>query len=352
MNYFSKISASHYVLPKESLTDEALAERFDPKKVKGISKLSGIRERRIAPEGTTAADLGYEAARRLLESEGIDRSDFDMIIFVTQTPDYILPGNSFIVHERLGLPSACGAFDTSMGCAAMPYGLSISNGLIASGQCRKILLIFSDTISKLVYPKDRSLVTLHGDGAAAFVIEKAEDAYGFEFADIGVDSSNWKQLLVPAGGARLPKSADTRKETVDASGICTTAESLQMNGAAVFHFAISTIPSAIRASLEKRQLSLDSCRYVLLHQANKMMLDNIYNQLKVPEEKRFFFMEKIGNLSLASTPVLLAEALRQGKFAEGGRALMAAFGVGLTWGVFSVNFEAHSVRASRASTDL
>ncbi len=352
MNYISKISASHYVLPKETLTNETLAGRFDAAQLERISKLSGIKERRIAPTGVTSADLGYEAAERLLKSENIGRSDFDMLIFVTQTPDYILPGNGFVVHQRLGLPATCGAFDSSMGCAAMPYGLSIADGLIASGRCKKILLIFADTVSKLIYPKDRSLMTLHGDGAAAFVIEKADGAYGFEFADIGTDSANWKQLIVPAGGARTPRSEDTKKENVDGAGICTTPESLQMNGLAVFHFAISTIPSAARASLEKHGLTLDDCRFVLLHQANKMMLEHIYNQLKVPKEKRFFFMENIGNLSGASTPVLLAEALRQGKFAEGGRALMAAFGVGLTWGIFSVNFAPNSVRASQASTEL
>ncbi len=352
MKYFSKITASHYVLPSKVLTNDDLAERFDPKKVKSIAKLSGITQRRVAPEGMTASDLAVAAAQRMIESENIDRASIDMVVFVTQTPDYILPATAFIVHEKLGLSKDCGAFDLSMGCPAMPYALSVVNGLIASGQCKKVLLIFSETITRLVYPKDRSLVTLHGDGAAAFILEAADGDYGFEFADIHSDSSGWKHLLVPAGGMKQRISEETKKETTDESGICTTPESLQMNGAAVFHFSISEIPPAVKASLQKHSLSLDDCKLVLFHQANKMMVDSIYNALQVPQEKRFFFMEQIGNLSAASTPVLLAEALRQGKLDGGGRVLLASFGVGLTWGVFSLNFAPGSVKASQASTEL
>jgi len=352
MQYFSKITASHYVLPKDTLTDEELSKRFDAKKIRGISKLSGITERRVAPAGVTAADLGHAAAQRLLDSNGIDRAGFDMLIFVSQTQDYKLPATAFVIHERLDLPRSCGAFDLSMGCAAMPYALSVANGLIASGQCRKILLVFAETISKLIYRNDRSLIPLHGDGAAAFVLEKTDGDYGFEFAEIGADSSGWKHLIVPAGGMRLPSCAQTAEEITDETGICTTKDHLQMNGAAVFHFSISVIPEAIREALKKHALTSSDCRFVLLHQANKMMLDNIYNQLEIPAEKRFFFMEKIGNLSAASTPVLLAEALRQGKLEDGGRALLASFGVGLTWGVFSILFAPHSARASASSTDF
>lgn len=352
MKYFSKITASHYVLPKEVLTDDELSARFDPKKLKGISKLSGIHARRVAPAGVTACDLAFAAADRLLRSESIERSDFDMVVFVTQTPDHLLPATGFILHERLGLPRTCGAFDISLGCPAMPYALSVANGLIASGQCKKILVVFAETITRLVHPKDRTLVPLHGDGAAVFVMERADGDCGFEFADIGADSSGWKHLQVPAGGMRTPRSPETARETVDETGVCTNAESLQMNGAAVFHFAITVIPQAIRESLQKHALTLTDCKLMILHQANKMMLDNIYNQLELPAEKRFFFMEEVGNLSAASTPVTLAEALRQGKLANGGRVLLASFGVGLTWGVYSHLFAPHSVKASQASTDL
>ncbi|MBO6102457.1 MAG: ketoacyl-ACP synthase III [Opitutales bacterium] len=348
----AKITASHYVLPEGRLTNETLSERFPPKKVAGISKLSGIYERRVAPKGATSVDLGAECAKRMLEDLNIPADDFDMLIFASQTRDYILPASAFIIHEKLGLPQTCGAFDLPLGCAAFPYAMGVANGLIASGQCKKILLIAAETITRLIYPKDRGLAPLHGDGAASFVICASEDGSGFEFADFGADSSGWKYLIVPDGGMRSPLSPSSFEEKTDESGITTTNASIQMDGAAVFHFSISTIPGAIKKALAKNKADIASYDLVLLHQANKMMLDQIYGALGVPEERRFFFMEKIGNLSAASSPVLLAEALREGKLAGGGRLLLSAFGVGLTWGTFSMKFAPGSATPAKASTQF
>ena len=352
MDYRAKITASHYVLPGQILSNEDLSKRFDPKKISNISKLSGIYERRISPRDVTAVDLGTAAAKRMLDDLNIAKSDFDILIFASQTRDYVIPPSSFILHERLSMPNSCGAFDLPLGCAAFPYAMGVANGLISSGQCQKILLIISDTITHLINPKDRGLVTLHGDGAAAFVIEKSEGDCGFEFADFGSDSSGWKYLIVPAGGMRIPVSEQTRVEKTDANGITSTDENLQMNGEAVFYFSISAIPKAIKTTLAKNGADISSYDLVLLHQANKMMLNQIYNSLGVSPEHRFFFMEKLGNLSAASSPVLLAEAFRQGKFDSGGRLLLSAFGAGLTWGTFSMKIAPHSVFPSKASTDF
>ncbi len=345
----SKITASHYLLPTDVLTNDILAKCFPAKKIEGISKLSGIYNRRIAPEGVTSVDLGAECAKRMLEDLNIPTDDFDMLILVTQTPDYILPASAFLIHNKLGMPKKCGAFDISMGCAAFPYAMSVANGLIASRQCAKILLIFAETITKLIYPKDRALVPLHGDGAACFVIEASEND-GLEFIEIGTDSSGWKHLLVPAGGMRTKCSLATAEEKTDESGITTTDNSLQMNGAAVFHFSISTVPDAISSLLRKEKVEISEYNAVLLHQANKTMLDQIYQKLGVAKEKRFFFMENIGNLSAASSPVLLAEAMKSGFIPQNGRFLLSAFGVGLTWGTFSMKLD--KFRASTASTEF
>lgn len=335
---FSKITASHYVLPSQSLTNEDLFKRFDPKKIKGISKLSGIYERRIAPKDVTSVDLGTESARRMIESCNIDKNSIDMLIFVSPTRDYILPQSAAIIHNKLSLSEHCGTFDIVMGCPALPYSLGVANGLIASGQCSKILLIIADTITKLVNPKDRGLVPLHGDGAASFIIEKSSSDDGIEFVETFTDSKNWDVLIVPAGGCRRPYDESTQIESVDESGNIVSPENLQMNGAAVFHFSISKIPETIKNCLEKHNFSLDRYKLVLLHQANKMMLDNIYNSIKATQEQRFFFMENVGNLSAASTPVLLAEAMRTKKISKGDNVLLSSFGVGLSWGVCSVKF--------------
>ena len=234
----------------------------------------------------------------------------------------------------------------------MPYALAVAKGLAASGQCGKILLVFGETISKLINPKDRSLVPLHGDGAAAFVLEAADDGTGVGFVELGSDSGGWRHLIVPAGGMRLRTSPETSKESEDENGIVCSQENLQMNGAAVFHFSISKIPEEIRKALKKHSAETGDFSLVLLHQANRMMLDQIYAQIGASPEQKFFFMEKIGNLSAASSPVLLAEALRSGRLDKGGSVLGAAFGVGLSWGVYSISFAPESVRVSRASTEF
>ena len=351
MNKSCIISATHYVLPQTVLADEELFERFGEKKIRGISKLSGIKSRRVVSADVTAVDLGAEAAKRLIETEELSRDDFDMLILVTQTSDYRLPSGAFIIHDRLGMPETCGAFDINIGCPAMPYALSVARALVVSGQCKKIMLVFAETITKLINPNDRTLVPLHGDGAAAFVLEASDTDTGIEFCDLGAESSGWKHLIVPAGGMRLPSSAETAKETAAASGAVCSQDDLQMNGAAIFHFSISKIPEEIKKSLAKHSRKISDYKLVLLHQANKMMVEQIYSIIGAADEQKFFFMEDIGNLSVASSPVLLAEALRQGKLAEGGRVLGAAFGVGLSWGVFSIDFAPHSVKASNASTE-
>lgn len=349
MKTFSKITACHYVLPSEVLTNDDLSSRFEPKKLKGISKLSGIFGRRVAPDGVTSVDLGTAAAQRMIDACGVDKNSFDMIVLATQTPDYVLPASAFVIHDRLGLPSTCGAFDISMGCAAFPYAAGVVNGLIASGQCSKALLVVADTITKLIHPKDRSLVPLHGDGAAAFVFEKSDGDEGLEFVEIGAESSGWRHLIVPDGGMRSPLTEKSYAEKTDESGITTADANLQMNGAAVFHFSISTVPEAIKGAMQKRGLEVGRYSRILLHQANKMMLETIYTAIGAGAEQKFFFMEDIGNLSAASTPVLLAEALRSGAVPENGRVLTASFGVGLTWGLASFKFGALP-KAADAST--
>lgn len=349
----SKITASHYILPSGRLTNEMLSERFPPKKVAGVSKLSGIYERRVAASDITAGDMGYECARRLVESKDIDVSSFDLLIFVSSTRDYILPPTASIIHEKLNLPETCGSFDMVLGCPAFPYALSVANGMIASLQCKKILLVIADAVTKLVNPMDRGLVTLHGDGAAAFVLEPSDTSVGVDFIDLGTDSKDWRNLVVPAGGFKLPKSAVTCQPKTDDSGATFTDENIQMNGAAVFHFSMTKIPEQISASLKRRNIGIDDIDLILLHQANKMMLEEIYRQIGIVDDsKKFFFMEKIGNLGAASTPVLLAEALRCGKIIGSMNVLLSSFGVGLSWGTALIHFKSAEKIASSAETEF
>jgi 3-oxoacyl-[acyl-carrier-protein] synthase-3 len=333
MPTFSQIAGIHYCLPNGRLTNEDLLQRFDAKLVQSIVKMSGIQERRVVLPGQTASDLGFVAADRLLNRAGVPRETVDALIFASQTGDYQIPATACALHERLGLSQQCAAFDINLGCTSYPYSLAVADGLIASGQARRILLINADALTTVIHPRDRGLVPLHGDGACATLIEPSDGRHGLIGSLLGTDGTGHRYLIIPASGARKPRTAETRREIVDETGSVRTEEHLMMNGPAVFHFSVYKVPEVIRAALDKFGFTVENMDLVLLHQANRTMLDLIYRSLKVPEGKRFYFHESIGNLSGASTPTLLAEAVRSGRVQPGSLTLLAAFGVGLSWGV-------------------
>lgn len=329
----STITAMHYCVPKRRLTNDELAERFGERQLKSIVKMAGIRERRITAPGETASDLAYWAATRLLEDRGLDPVTIDLIIFASQTCDYQLPATACVLHERLGLSEHCAAFDLNLGCTSFPYALSVAHGMIAGGTARRALVLNAETLTSVIHPKDRGLVPLHGDGAVATLVEPHEGKGGIRGFLLGTDGSGHRHLMIPASGARIPRSEETKEEIADESGIVRTQEHLHMNGPAIFHFSLYKIPEVIKQALDETEWTVADIDLILLHQANKTMVDQIYRALEVPKEKRFYFVEEIGNTSGPSTPILLAEAWRQGLVRPGTRILMAAFGVGLSWGV-------------------
>lgn len=329
----STITAINYCLPKQRLTNEELARRFGERQMKSITKMTGIRERRVVREGETASDLGYWAAKRLMDDRQLNPDDIDLLIFVSQTGDYQIPATACVLHERLGLAESCGTFDMNQGCSSYPYSLSVAHSMIVAGIARRVLVINADAVSTVLHPMDRGLVALHGDGAAATLLEPLAGRGGFKGFLLGTDGKSHQSIIIPASGARVPRTDETRREVVDDSGSVHTQEHLQMNGPAVFHFSVYKIPEVIHMALDAFQLTVDDLDLILLHQANKTMVDQIYRVLNVPMEKRFYFMEMVGNVAGTSTALVLAEAWRQGRLAPGMRVLMASFGNGLSWGV-------------------
>ncbi|MBX0331340.1 ketoacyl-ACP synthase III [Oscillochloris sp. ZM17-4] len=327
------ITAMHYCVPKGRMTNADLAERFGERQLKAITKMAGIEERRIVAPGETASDLAYWAARRLLDDRRIDPQRIDLLIFASQTGDHQIPATACSLHGRLGLADTCAAFDINLGCSSYPYSLAVAHGMITAGVAHRALVLNADALSPVIHPLDRGLVPLHGDGAVATLLEASASGGGFRGFRLGTDGSGAQHIMIPASGARIPRSEATRREITDESGIVRTQEHLYMNGPAVFHFSVYKIPEVIRQALDQFQLTVDDLDLVLLHQANKTMVDMIYRVLEVPESKRFYYMESVGNLASASTPLVLAEAWRQGRLHPGQRILLASFGNGLSWGV-------------------
>jgi 3-oxoacyl-[acyl-carrier-protein] synthase-3 len=346
----SSITAMHYCLPQRRLTNAELSARFGEKQIQSIVKMAGIQERRVVAPGETAADLAYWAAKRLLEARNIAPGEIDLLVFASQTGDYQLPATACVLHGRLGMNDRCAAFDIGLGCSAFPYGLSVVHGMLTAGLAKKALLLNAEAITTLIHPQDRGLIPLHGDGAVATLVEPCENR-GIRGFLLGTLGEGYEHLMIPASGARRPRSAETKQEITDESGIVRTAEHLHMNGPAIFHFSVYKVPEVIRAALEQMKLTIDDVDLVLLHQANKTMVDLIYKSLKVPEEKRFYFMETVGNTSGASSPLLLAEAWRQGRMKPGSRTLVASFGVGLSWGVVVIDWPENLAPAVQAEIE-
>jgi 3-oxoacyl-[acyl-carrier-protein] synthase-3 len=346
------IVAIHHCVPARRLTEAELEDRFGARHIQSIAKLSGIRERRVVESGTTAADLAFAAADRLLIGRGIPRESIDLLVVATQTGDYQIPGTSFILHERLALSQHCATYDLNQGCAAYPYALAMANGLFATGQVKRALILNTDALSGIIHPQDRTLVTLHGDGAVATLLESAQGEEGLLGFHLGVDSTGWRYLCMPASGARQPRTEQTRVEITDETGCIRTPEHFQMNGQAVFHFAIHKVPEVTREALDRFGVTVADLDLVVLHQANRFMIEQIYKKLAVPPEKQFFYLEEVGNLSGASAPSVLSEAVRQGRVRPGALILLAAFGVGLSWGLTLIRIGPQGLAPIDASTEF
>jgi 3-oxoacyl-[acyl-carrier-protein] synthase-3 len=199
-------------------------------------------------------------------------------------------------------------------------------------------LLTGDTMSRTLHPKDRALVPLLGDAGSATLIEAAPVGEGFLAFDLGTDGSGAQYLMTPASGFRMPHSAETAIEATDAEGNTRTQENTFMNGAAVFHFAISTVPKMMQNILAKLEVTMDQVDLVLFHQANRYMLDYLVKKLKVPPEKTHYFVEEVGNTSGSTIPLVLADAIGAGKVKPGMLVLLVSFGVGLSWAAVAIRW--------------
>lgn len=322
------IRAIANVLPQGRLDHQQLVERFGEKEMRSVHKMTGINQRRIALPGQCASDLAFEAAERLIAHHQIDRTSIDALIFTSQTPDYRTPATACALHGRLGLSERCAAFDINQACAGYVYSLMVGNSLLASGAARRVMLLNGDTLSKMVHPDDRGLVALTGDAGVATLLE-AGDGAGIEAFRLGTDGSQFQRLIVPAGGCRSlapqPEGAPP-------------PDFLFMDGPAVFHFSIYRIPDFLRECLGEWQMTMDDIDLVLLHQANRTMVEMIYKSLRVPPEKQFINIGEIGNTAGAALPTLLSEAWREGRIKPGSRTLLCGFGAGLSWGALTIRW--------------
>ncbi|MBT1700511.1 ketoacyl-ACP synthase III [Fulvivirgaceae bacterium PWU4] len=325
-------------VPKQVVNNYEYTQYFDKDSVRDIVEKTGIKERRFAPANICSSDLCFAAAERLIADLNVDRSEIDLLIFVSQTPDYRMPATGVLLQERLGLSKQTAAFDMNLGCSAFVYGLSVVYSMMQTGGFRKALLLDGETRSRIYSPKDRKTAFLFGDGGVAALIER-DEKYGNAWFSLNSDGSKESLIKVNAGGYRNPSTPETLEEkVVDEHGNIRSEEHGYMNGADVFNFVLLEIPKDIKKLLSFSNTAMDSLDYFVFHQANSYMNDYLKNKLKLDNSKVPASIEKFGNTSSVSIPLTIVSQLKD-NLAESKKMLLCGFGVGMSWATAVMNFE-------------
>jgi len=315
------------ILGTGSYTPERVLTNFDLEKMvdtsdEWIVTRTGIRERRICAPDQASSDLAYEAAVKALEKAKVKPEQLDMIIVATITPDMSFPSTACLLQDRLGAKKAA-AMDLAAACTGFLYGITTASQFIANGLYEYVLVIGVETLSKITNYKDRNTCVLFGDGAGAAVLGPVRDGYGFQAFELGSDGSGGPLLSLPAGGSRIPASVESIEKDL---------HYIAMNGSEVFKFAVRVMNSATEAVLAKAGLEKDDIDLLVPHQANKRIIDSAVQRFGLSEDKVVINLDRYGNMSSASIPVALDEALEAGRIKEGDNLVLVGFGGGLTWG--------------------
>ena len=305
--------------------------------VKKVVDKVGVSERRFADEKTCASDLCYAAAERLIEDNRLDRSEIDLLVFLSQTPDYRMPATSILLQHRLGLPMSTMAFDISLGCSGFISALSIVYAMMQNKGFRKAILLDGETRSKVYSRKDRREAFIFGDAGAAALIER-DDKFGTSHFSVNSDGSRGELIMIPGGGYRNMSSPETlREKVVDEFGNIRSDEHGHMNGADVFNFVIVEVPKDIKRLMAVSGENINEIDYYVFHQANSFINNHIAKKMKLDRARIPWTIQKFGNTSSVSIPLTIVSEL--GDKMDGKRKLMmSAFGVGMAWATAIVPF--------------
>lgn len=299
---------------------------------------TGVEERRIATKEICTSDLCCEAAEKLIKDLNWQKEEIEILVFVSQTADYILPVSAAILQDRLGLSTNCIAFDVPLGCSGYVYGISIIAAMMKATGLKKGLLLAGDTSSKLLSKTDKSTVPLFGDGGSATAFEFDENADDLLF-DLGTDGSGYKTIMINDGGSRNRINADSLLYQTISPGIERNACQLVLDGMDVFSFGISQAPKTVNKLIEKFELDKESINHFVFHQANLMMNKMIVKKLKLPVEKVPYSLKEFGNTSSATIPLTIVSELKNDLTNTTKDLILCGFGVGLSWGTAKIRLQ-------------
>lgn len=311
---WSRIVGTGSCLPAKIVTNDDLAKRMDTSD-EWIRTRTGIRQRHIAEPTQTSSDLGAEASRQALSAAGVTASEIDLIIVATATPDYIFPSTACIMQTKLGI-KGCTAFDIQAVCSGFVYALAIADKFIRSGQTRCALVVGAEVYSRILDWNDRSTAVLFGDGAGAVVL-KADSKPGILGSALHADGSYVDILSVPGNVC---------------GGKIVGSPFVQMDGQAVFKFAVRVLDEVARETLALCGRSIADIDWLIPHQANVRILEATARRLEIDLSKLVITVDRHGNTSAASVPLALDVAVRDGRIKPGHRVMLQGVGGGFTWG--------------------
>jgi 3-oxoacyl-[acyl-carrier-protein] synthase III len=331
------IESIEIALPEEEVTNAQIAAAHPAWRMDEVSKRTGVYSRRRCRSDETALDLAETACRALLNRTGVDSETIGALLFCTQTPDYVMPPNACLLQHRLGLSRSVAAFDVSLACSGFVYGLYMAKALVESGSARRVLLVTSETYSKLTNPDDRGPATLFGDGAAATFVGSGEAGIGRVY--LGTDGSTPDIFCVPVGGARVPRTPGSATPVSDEHGSRRSPEQITMNGAAVLSFVQRELVDFVNRTMSELGIDWESLDLVVFHQASRAALQVLERKLDIPPDKVFSNLDTVGNTVSASIPIALWSAAQQGRLTPGMKVLLVGFGVGLSWGACTLTWQ-------------
>lgn len=321
------IKAIYSCVPKQKMLTQDY-EWISPTERTLFTKTTGIIERRVADENTTCSDLCFAAAKQLLID--IDFShEIDLLLFVSQSPDYFLPSTAVILQHKLGLSKNCMAFDINLGCSGYVYGLSVASQFIQSGAAKNVLLLAGDKSTISTNYQDKSTYPLFGDAGTATLLSFSDSDEEWSFS-MHSDGSGKDAIIIEDGHSRNPygKMQDDYIEVEP--GVIRTRKHLKLEGMEVFNFALKEVAPSIKDLYEKVNQELTETDYFIFHQANKLINESVRKKLKIEAEKTPISIDEYGNTSSASIPLTLTTRLQEA-FEEQKKILFSGFGVGFSW---------------------
>lgn len=334
-----KIAGVASAVPNTKVDNTEYNNVFDEETVRKTIESTGVRSTYHSVGKQTASDLAYSAAKDLLDKKGVDPAGIGILLFVSAHHDYIAPATAFVIQKQLGIPEDSMVFDINLGCSGFVYGLQVGASLLKNCVTRKALILFGDSSSRVVSPKDTSRL-LFGDSGAALLLEKTEDDSDIMSFGLKSDGTRFNEIYVPAGGFRHINGSHELKMEED--GRERSDYHSHMNGTNVFVFSVTDVPKLVREFMKDKGISSDDVDMLFMHQPNLFIIKNLLKKLKFPEEKAPMTIDRYGNTSAVSIPITMCDHYGENKDGKK-NMLLLGFGVGLSWGVADVTIDTEDI---------